>query len=182
MSKSLPLEAVKTMLKPVMHLIGKKADKEDVPDVSGYALKSELPDPLGAAYTHIETATIDGVNSLVRNFTDPFDGIQLDIEVPAGEAATGAAVEFYTANGLVSYMWMPSMIDTSAKYTRVRADKQHGEWVFEAMNPVNSLTQTSIAQKNANYVSADDAITKVVIYAASSAVFPTGTAVNIRTY
>lgn len=28
MSKSLPLEAVKTMLKPVMHLIGKKAEKD----------------------------------------------------------------------------------------------------------------------------------------------------------
>lgn len=34
MSKSLPLEAVKTMLKPVMHLIGKKADREDVATVA----------------------------------------------------------------------------------------------------------------------------------------------------
>ncbi len=34
MSKSLPLEAVKTMLKPIMHMIGKKADKDDVPVVT----------------------------------------------------------------------------------------------------------------------------------------------------
>lgn len=130
-----------------------------------------------------ETITTTGAeNNITRRYTESFDGIQFDINVTAGESSVGASVEIYTVNGLVSYMWIPAMIDTVAKYTRIQAYKHHGEWVFESMNPVNNQTQTTNLLKNVNYVSAEDAITKVVIYTSGGTMFPANTVINVRTY
>lgn len=47
--KHISLDSVRTILKPIMHLLGMKADKSEVPDISVYAKKSDIPDVSGFA-------------------------------------------------------------------------------------------------------------------------------------
>lgn len=134
-------------------------------------------------YALTETITLaEAINSKTLTFTEDADSYQLAFSCPAAEAALGLSVEVYTADGLVAYMWMAGMIDTTVKYAKCSMYRAHGEWVFESMQPVNNENQTSAVSRNPKFVSAEKPITKIVVYASSGGMMPAGTTIEVRSF
>lgn len=145
---------------------------------AGWSYRASCPRP----YSQGETIAIsdDTTANIVRNFTEEFDSLLLNLSCPAGSASYGVGVEAYTEDGLVSYMWLPGMVDTTAKVGKCKIYRDRGEWIFEVHTPIANTNNVSNLQRNVNFVSAEKPITKLVVYVLNSGKFPNGTTIDIR--
>lgn len=94
--KTLTSELVRTLLSPILHLIGKKADKSEIPDISGYAKKTDIPNVSGFV-TSVNGEKPDETGN-VSVFSEP-SVCEIVVSITAESMFTKLMITEYTCEG-----------------------------------------------------------------------------------